>query len=191
MSFLLSFSMFFLSFLPLWISVVFLDGKNILDGTPYIGTEMIGIMLILIGLILSLICLMTLFDTKKQNGVQPYVLASATEEKTITSEFLLSYILPLVAFDFTVWYEVVLFLVFFIVFAFLSIRHNHFSVNIVLELLGYRFYSCALDVEGIPIYKMIISKEKLTVKINDKLYIRPVNNEYSVHIDTGKELVAE
>lgn len=191
MSFVLSFSMFFLSFLPLWISVVFLDGRSILDGTQYIGTEVISILLIPVGLILSLICLVVYFDTKKRHGTQSYVLISATEEKTITSEFLLSYILPLVAFDFTVWYEVVLFLVFFIVFAFLCIRHNHFSVNIVLELLGYRFYSCALDAEGTPIYKMIISREKLAVKINDKLYIRPVNNEYSVHIDTSGELSEE
>lgn len=140
MSFILSFSMFFLSFLPLWISVVFLDGKSILDGNPYIGTEVISILIIFVGLILALICVVVHFDTKKRHGTQSYVLISTKEEKTITSEFLLSYILPLVAFDFTVWYEVVLFLVFFIVFAFLCIRHNHFSVNIVLELLGYRFF---------------------------------------------------
>lgn len=191
MSFVLSSSMFFLSFLPLWISIIFLDGKSILDGTPYIWTEVIGIILILLGLILSLICLMVQFDTKNRNDAQSYMLVSATEEKTITSEFLLSYILPLVAFDFTVWHEAVLFLVFFIVFAFLCIRHNHFSVNIVLELLGYRFYSCELNVEGISVNKIIISREKLAVKIHDRLYIRPVNNEYSVHVDTSRELAVE
>lgn len=188
MSLYLSFSMFFLSFLPLWISIVFLDGKSILNGVPYVGTEIISMVFILIGLIASLICLIVHFDATKLNGTQPYLLVSATEEKSITSEFLLSYILPLVAFDFTVWYEVVLFLVFFVVFALLSIRHNYFSVNIVLELLRYRFYSCELEVEGIPIHKIIISREKLEAKIDEKLYIRPVNNEYSVHMDISREL---
>lgn len=38
---------------------------------------------------------------------------------------------------------------------------------------------------------MIISCEKLEVRINDKLYIRPVNNEYLVHIDTNRELAED
>ncbi|MBQ1502206.1 MAG: hypothetical protein IIZ45_06305, partial [Firmicutes bacterium] len=36
-------------------------------------------------------------------GTTPHKVLSATEEKTITAEYLLSYILPLFAFDFTQW----------------------------------------------------------------------------------------
>mgnify|MGYP000320977530 FL=1 len=60
----------------------------------------------------------------------------------ITAEYLLSYILPLFAFDFTKWDEVVKFLIFFLTFGYLCIKHNSFSVNIVLELLGYKMYDC-------------------------------------------------
>lgn len=43
----------------------------------------------------------------------------------ITAEYLLSYILPLFAFDFTKWDEVVKFLIFFLTFSYLCIRHGH------------------------------------------------------------------
>ena len=114
-------------------------------------------------------------------------LSRQKRKKTITSEFLLSYILPLFAFDFTVWYEVVLFLIFFTVFAFLCIRHNHFSVNVMLELMGCRFYSCVMKIDGVQINKIIISKATLATKINDEINICPVNNEYAVHVDAKPE----
>lgn len=58
------------------------------------------------------------------------------------AEYLLSYILPLFAFDFTVWNGVVLFLIFFTILGFLCIKHNYFSVNIILEMAEFRFYNC-------------------------------------------------
>lgn len=67
-------------------------------------------------------------------------------EKNITAEFLLPYILPLFAFDFILWNQVVLFLVFFVTLGYLCIRHNYYSVNIVLEIVGYCFFNaiCAM-----------------------------------------------
>ena len=95
-----------------------------------------------------------------------------------------SYILPLFAFDFTVWSEVVLFLVFFFVFAFLSIRHSHFSVNILLELMNYRFYSCELKNEdGISISKTVICQKILSARIGETILVRPINNEYAVKLN--------
>ena len=97
-------------------------------------------------------------------------------------------ILPLFAFDFTVWSEVVLFLVFFFVFAFLSIRHSHFSVNILLELMNYRFYSCELKNEdGISISKTVICQEILSARIGETILVRPINNEYAVKLNEEKQ----
>ena len=74
--------------------------------------------------------------------------------------YLISYILPLFAFDFTLWDEVVEFMIFFIVLGFLCIYHNNFSVNIILELLQYRFYECSLlNADNIEVEKVIISKD--------------------------------
>ena len=125
-------------------------------------------------------CQLNPLNTKNQ---QEYRIIVAKEEKTITAEYLLSYILPLFAFDFTVWDEVILFLVFFSVFAFLSIRHNHFSVNILLELMHYRFYSCKLENEdGISISKIVICQDILSARIGGIISARSINNEYFVKL---------
>ena len=75
------------------------------------------------------------------------------------------------------------FLIFFLVLAFLSIRHSHFSVNILLELLKYRFYSCKLkNSDGVEIDKTIICQQTLSAQRGKKIRIRSLNNEYSVKV---------
>lgn len=187
MSIATGFSMYFLSFLPLWISVLFVDAKSIKEGQPHIWTEKISIILILITILASLVVLMVAMNPNDKRGSQSYKIIDATEEKTITAEFLLAYILPLFAFDFTVWDEVVQFFIFFAVFAFLSIRHNHFSVNILLELCKYRFYSCKLENEdGVAINKIVICKKTLSAQIGEEIQIRPLNNEYFIKVPDSK-----
>ena len=100
-------------------------------------TEKYSVLAILILSIISLVIFALSFNKKNMSGAQEYIIDSVEEEKAISAEYLLSYILPLFAFDFTVWHQVALFLVFFFVLAFLCIRHNYFSVNILLELSGY------------------------------------------------------
>ena len=183
MSIITGFCMFFLSFSPLWVSVLFIDIKSICEENINIWTEIISVSLIMITSIISFIVLKFALNPKDTKNLQEYTIIVAKEEKTISVEFLLSYILPLFAFDFPIWSEAVLFLVFFSVFAFLSIRHNHFSVNILLELMHYRFYSCDLENEdGVSIQKTIICKEDLSAQIGGIVSTRPINNEYLVKL---------
>lgn len=185
MSVITSFSMFFLSFFPLWISILFIGGRSIYIGSPNIWTEIISISLILVVSIFSGVILFFKLNPKDKSGAQPYTILTVQEEKTITAEFLLSYMLPLFAFDFTIWHEVVLFLIFFLVFAFLCIRHNYFSVNILLELMKYRFYNCELQNEdGKVINKVIVTQETLSANISTEICIRSINNEYSVQVES-------
>ena len=178
--------MFFLSFCPLWISVLFIDMKSIYEGNLNLWTEIISLLLIMIATIISLVVLLCELNPRKTNNKQEYILISAKDEKTITAEYLLSYILPLFAFDFTVWHEVILFLIFFSVFAFLSIRHNHFSVNVLLELMQYRFYSCELENEdGVSISKIVVCKETLSAQVGGTILVRAINNEYVVKLSEG------
>lgn len=101
----------------------------------------------------------------------------------MTAEYLLSYILPLFAFDFTVWNGVVLFLIFFTTLGFLCIKHNYFSVNIILEIAEFRFYNCILKNEdGIESEQIIISRRRLTGCIGEELYLKALNNEYKLDI---------
>ena len=155
----------------------------ICEGNTNIWTEIISVSLVLSVSVISLIVLMCELNPRNTSGQQEYRIISAKEEKTITAEFLLSYILPLFAFDFTVWDEVVLFLVFFLVLASLSIRHNHFSVNILLELLHYRFYSCELENEdNISITKIVVCQKILSAQTGGMIYARAINNEYIVNL---------
>lgn len=178
-----SLSMFFLSFTPLWISVLFLDIKSIIQNETSLYTEWISICAIIAFLVISLIILSRSLSLKNRAGIMKYHLVCIEEQKSITSEYLLSYILPLFAFDFTLWDQVVLFLVYFLALGYLCIKHNHLSVNIVLELLCYRFYKCVMETEDhVSVTKFIISREKLINHKHDKISTRPLNNECSLDL---------
>ncbi len=178
MSFFVSFSMYFLSFVPLWITVLFIDIKSLVDGGGDKWTEIISITGILFGLLVSMIILFAKFfmaDDEKYT----LRLQDSKESKTITAEFLLSYILPLFAFDFTLWDEVVKFLIFFLIFGYLCIRHNNFSVNIILEIMHYRMYDCSLiNADGKEVERTVISKNMLTTSKGKDIQVKILNNEY-------------
>lgn len=183
MSLIASLCMFFLSFTPLWLSVLFVDVISIMENDECLYTEWISILLIIFLFAISLIVLLISLNTKKRTGIQKYRISSVNEEKTISAEYLLSYILPLFAFDFTIWSQVVLFLIYFLTLGYLCIKHNHLSVNIVLELMNYRFYQCELENEDkLLVAKCIISKEKLLNHKNDIISVRPLNNEFSLDL---------
>lgn len=59
-----------------------------------------------------------------REGSSKQTIKCAREKKAITAEFLLSYILPLFAFDFTLWNQVVLFLVFFVTLGYLCVSER-------------------------------------------------------------------
>ena len=118
----------------------------------------------------------------KSNGTnsEKYTLTEAKEEKTITTDFFLSYILPLFAFNFTQWDGIVEFLIFFVVLAFLCIRHNHFSVNIILELMRYKMYECILqNADDQEIKRIVISKSSLSVRIGSAITVKHINNDFA------------
>lgn len=121
--------------------------------------------------------------TNSKGGAFPQKLLVAKEEKTISAEYLLSYILPLFAFDFTQWSQVVLFLIFFITLGFLCIKHNYFSVNIILELVNFKFYKCTLENEDEKkTEQIVLSHRKLNGCIGDTIYLKSLNNECKLDI---------
>lgn len=184
MSKLFSFSLYFISFAPLWLSVLFIDLKSCIENDSNLWTEKISISCILIVTLICLITLMIELCTNGKEGTAPQTLKQAKEEKTITAEFLLSYILPLFAFDFTLWDETLLFLIFFGTLGFLCIRHNYFSVNVVLELANFRFYTCIFQNEdGIETEQTVLSHRKLTGYIGETIYLKSLNNEYRLDIE--------
>ena len=187
MSIFVSFSMYFLSFVPLWITVLFIDIKSLIEGGGDKWTEIISISGILLGVLTSLIILFVKFFVADD---EKYVLTiqEAKESKTITAEFLLSYILPLFAFDFTQWAEVVKFLIFFLIFGYLCILHNNFSVNIVLEFMHYKMYECRLmNADGKEVERTVISKDILSTRKGQDIQGKILNNEYYLDLYDKKK----
>lgn len=183
MSKLFSMSLYHTSFAPLWISILFIDIKSCIENPLNQWTELISIGCILISCLIALIVLMVALCTNCKEGTTQQKVISATEEKTITAEYLLSYILPLFAFDFTQWSQVVLFLIFYLTLGFLCIRHNYFSVNIILEVENFRFYYCSLENEdGKVLEQRILSHRRLNGCVGETLYLKSLNNDYKLDI---------
>lgn len=172
-------SMYYLSFTPLWIIVILMDIFSIFNKDPNLYTEYISISLIILLSVFSFIIVQRALNPSRLDNTQEYKLEDAKEEKFLAAEFLISFVLPLFAFDFTRYQSVVLFLVFFLIFGWLCIRHNYFCVNIFLEIMGFRIYDCAYSTfEGVSVTKKILSRRPLKECAGTIIRIKNLNNEY-------------
>ncbi len=126
-------------------------------------------------MMISIVSINKFLKEKKSNNYPPRIkIRKAIRVNKLSSEFLLAYILPMIAFDFTKLKSVVLFVIYFGILAFLCIRNSNVYTNIWLEFKGYRMYLCDLqaDIMDRPhIYKecLVISKNNLTVKIENDI----------------------
>ncbi len=145
----LAFFLFFLSFAPLWISVMLEEIIGLRIPEPH-GTEWCVLVAIPILTIVSLGVLKSQekewqeMAQSEQDGLNTFEICDVISKRTISSEFLLSYVLPLVAFDFTKWLSFVQFLVFFATLAYLNCKYLTVSPNIVLEIRKYRHFECSI-----------------------------------------------
>lgn len=180
-----SFSMYFTSFLPLWITVLFIDIKALTEEkNASVFTEIISLFVITILFIICTIVLFKVLNPSDSTAREKYRLTEAKESKTITSEFLLSYILPLFAFDFTRWDGMVEFLIFFLILGYLCIHHSFLSVNLLMEFMNYKMYICKLENgDKVIVEKIVVSKKSLNVNRGCELFTTTLNNEYLLDTD--------
>lgn len=174
-----SFCLYYISFAPLWLAVLFLDIKNIIDKDKNLYTEKISIIVIIILFVISLIVVCNLIADKRKSGSEKYEIINVKKSKDITIEYFLAYVLPLFAFDFTKWDQVIIFLIFYISLGILCIKHSYFTANIILEIFKYNFYECTIkNVDGIVIEKYVVSRKNL--KNENFIYLKSINNEYMI-----------
>ncbi len=184
MSKILLYSLYYLAYLPLWASIVFIDLINIIDNNnSNIYTEIISVCIIIALLLISIIAvIIKLQFCKKENSIE-YEILSSKEKKTETATFLLSYILPLSAFDFTKWTGVCLFLISFSTFLYLMDKYNIFCANIFLETRRFKFYECdIMSNDGVVAKTVILSRQALTLKIGERILLKPLNNEIRMDV---------
>ncbi len=89
--------------------------------------------------------------------------------------------MPLFAFDFKNWQQTILFLHIFLILGWLSVKHNHFSNNVVLEALGYRVFHCVLDSEDRKQLDVnVITKDNMVLSLQEEVTIEFVNNDFAI-----------
>ena len=185
----------FMNFLPLWVIVVFLDCKALFwDHVEQNGTEWCGLCGCCIGILISsLVVVMGLNENKGQKGGRGIIVEAIEERKVMSAEVLLSYVLPLLAFDFGSWVGMVQFLLFFFVILLLQVRHNAITGNVFLELLGYRFYDCkyyneeASHNEETRIAKdaILITRSYLGGEDGVQINVAFLNNQVALEVEDG------
>ena len=204
--------MFVTSFIPLWLSIVVLnawnivslalekwdDKRKILENLKNIlcsgNVQVINIIVIAILVTSSIVGINSFLKKKltvKSNHPKGTV-KKATKANKLSSEFLLAYILPMIAFDFGDPQKLVLFLIYFLVLAYLCIRNNNIYTNILLEFKGYRIYTC--DFECMVANKnhvyhdsIIISKTDLTQEEGNDVAYWDFENYIYITADRGSK----
>ena len=177
-------SMFITSFLPLWFCISIFSALSI-SVNPLIN-KVILCLVIGINFISVIIIEHLIFVSKKNKESQTsYKVINASKKRNHSTEFIVAITLPLVVFDFNNWRGVLMFSVFFLMLLILCVKNNNLYPNIYLELRGYNYYCCDLNIKmtsgGSPKRECIVlSKNELHAEINryKPLYELVVNEIY-------------
>lgn len=149
-------------------------------------TERISIALIAIGYTVAIPNMVITLRRIGKEGSEKYTIKEVHEEKTAAMEYLLSFILPMFAFDFTQWDQVVLFLIYFVVVGFLCLKHNLLVANIILEVAEFRFYHIvAIKDNDIRVDRNVITQARLVNMKEEDVYLTPMNDDW--YYDVSKK----
>lgn len=208
-------ALFITSFFPLWVSIFFINFWSVIIFVlpklkNRISLEMITwnnflelfcekwleisfSILILFLFIYSAIILNNFIkrNSKSTNNSNGQI-KKVTRAFNLSSDFLLAYILPMVAFDFSNLKDVILFVTLFLTLAFLCIRNENIYTNLFLEFLGYQMFYIDLkedinDESSIVRENILfLSKEDLRLRINGEITYYQINNFIYINLDKGE-----
>lgn len=200
-------NMFITSFIPLWLTIMIADIWSVIESGSEnwlievdIFNNMVKIcklnwfsvfvvMIILALMLISAISINRFLRDKCSNNAPPQIkIKRAIRANKLSSEFLLAYILPMIAFDFTEIKSVVLFGIYFAMLAFLCIRNSNVYTNIWLEFKGYKMFLCDLEANRMGrkhLYTdcLVISKNNLTVEIDNDMKYWDFDNYIYIDLD--------
>ena len=199
--------MFVTSFIPLWLSIIIFDLWDIIYNAitdyPKDGKWMLkllcfawkniiplsSIVIIFIVVAISISGINKFLKERECSDQNPTgTILKVQKANKLSSEFLLAYILPLIAFDFGDLKSIVLFVTYFAILAFLCIRNNNIYTNIFLEFKKYKIYLCDIQRSApgnkkISYYdSLILSKDDLTLLEDKKIKYWDCDNYIYIHI---------
>lgn len=204
--------MFVTSFIPLWISIIIFDLWDIIYNTitdfPKSGKllyklfcfaleniiPLASIVIILIVVTISIFGINKFLKERERSNQNPTgTILKVQKANKLSSEFLLAYILPLIAFDFGDLKSIVLFITYFAILAFLCIRNNNIYTNIFLEFKKYKIYLCDIqriapgDKKIIYYDSLILSQGDLTLQEDKKIKYWDCDNYIYIHIKENND----
>ena len=150
-------------------------GYEIIKFVGNVPIQVVSIFVLLLHIVTSTHCINK--EIKLQENVsnrEEGRILRAKRANKLTAEFLLVYILPMIAFDFGSLDSIILFLIYFVVLSFLCVRNSNVYTNIFLEFKGYKMYECDIEC-GIMDKKyvytdcLVISKSNLTQPLPRKI----------------------
>lgn len=197
--------MFITSFIPLWVTIIFLDMWDIIstilqkwnNETDFMKNlkicflesivQISSIVVIMIVLFISVRQIKKFLQIREKSSNNKTIVKQAKKESSLTTQYVLSYILPLVAFDFGKIKDLIIFLLFFFVLAFLCIRNNNIYTNIYLEFKKYKIYTCTLErtiIDKPEIYEncFVLSKNNLEQYIGNEIRYWDFDNYHYINI---------
>lgn len=207
--------MLFTSFLPLWFSIIVSDvwaimckiikykttmescsisSRQLIKNCVFILSkakiEVVSIFLLFVYSIISIHHINCVIKREKKScNKRKGRIVRAKKANKLTAEFLLAYILPMLAFDFSCLKSIVLFLVYFSVLSFLCVRNSNVYTNIFFEIKNYRMYDCDIECPVLNESKiftdcLIISKNFLTQTLPREIDYFDFENY--IYIDIGE-----
>lgn len=172
-----------MSYFPLWIIVCFECLVSIVNNNQPLHTEKLALLLVIPLVICSgLFFNCVLSRSIREIGLQ-YDVIELKPRKTISSDYVLSYVIPLIAFDFTHWQDMFKFIV---LWGFLFILCWRFWQMPIawLSMLGYSVSDCELQTnDGHRVQKMVISKKPLYQMVGDKIALVDIDNNQAIQTE--------
>lgn len=208
-------AMFITSFLPLWASIVFLDFWSIVqfyvcdfsiketwektqrEVLTNISIECISILVISV---MMWICTRNIdkfiHNKEKATNKEFGIVKRSRRANKLSSEFLLAYILPMIAFDFSELKDICMFTLYFLVLSFLCVRNNNVYTNIYFEFKGYKMYECDIadtinDVEVVYQDCLVLSQEDLINEVDNNIVFYDFNKYVYIKLHNNVEVENE
>lgn len=133
-------------------------------------------------ILLYLICAFIFEKYLKNNDndqIEEIEIKNPNKNRTLTSEYLFTYVLPLFAFDINKTSNLLCLIIYLLTIMFLAYKNSNLIGNIYLDLRKYYYYTCTSNNKNEII---IISKSDLKYYENDKIKVNWINNNIAKHI---------
>ena len=138
--------------------------------------------LTIIFILLYLICAIIFEKYLKNNDNDQFEIIeieNPNKNRTLTAEYLFTYVLPLFAFDINKMSNLLCLIIYLLTIMFLVYKNSNLIGNIYLDLRKYYYYTCTSNNKNEII---IISKSDLKYYENDKIKVIWINNDTAKHI---------